>query len=61
MYMHPKGTSCRAPRVKFIELLDLEQNISFMDRHELADRTSSIISEAVSWMLLMRLFHFQAG
>jgi len=31
--MHPKGTSYRAPTVKFIARLDLEQDISFMDRH----------------------------
>ncbi len=40
IYMHPKGTStrslgdsCGAPSVKFIERLDLEEKISFMDRH----------------------------
>ncbi len=31
--MHPKGISCGASSVKFIERLDLEEKISFMDRH----------------------------
>ncbi len=33
--MHPKDISCGAPSVKFIERLDLEEKISFMDGHEL--------------------------
>jgi hypothetical protein len=39
--MHPKGTSFRAPVVKFIACLDLEKNSSFLDRH---DSSSSFIS-----------------
>jgi len=38
-YMHPKGTSYRAPMVKFIERLDLEQKISSMVRHCLMIQT----------------------
>ena len=38
------------PAVKFIKRLDSEQNISFMDRHELEDRSLQYIKhkEAVS-------------
>jgi hypothetical protein len=32
-YMHPEGTSFRAPVVKFLGCLDLDQNPSFLDKH----------------------------
>ncbi len=32
--MHPKSISFRAPAVKSIARLDVEQNISFMERHQ---------------------------
>jgi hypothetical protein len=34
LYIHPKGTYFVAPAVKIFACLDLEQNISFMDGHE---------------------------
>jgi hypothetical protein len=32
-YMHPKGTSCGAPTVKFIERLELKEKFSFLHGH----------------------------
>jgi hypothetical protein len=34
-YMHPKGTSCGAPAVKFIERLGLKEKLSSQEGHKL--------------------------
>jgi len=38
-YIHPKGTYFVAPAVKIFACLDLGQNISFLDGHQLGTST----------------------